>query len=358
MGGGVQVRGLGSPEYWQMTLSLWRPSQHTHTHTNTHMYCPLSHRTIFFVMYSDDNHKDKQCLWILISLIFSSCLIFFHWAFKYLLCLVLWCFIKCTLNSFHLSTKATAATCVLVEEGFLHLFTWHHIGICMNSVSRGAYPDEQWSPPLIGKQHCCSYPDFPQEDRARVCPWTVPINPELAVKATTATCVLVEEGLLYLFIWHHIGICMDSVSRGASPDERWSPLLIGKWHCWSHPGFPQEDRARVCPWTVPINPELVPNSSVWTVAPSELSLLLLGIGHLSLLTAAASSCGPLISGGSLQQCWFAENGCAVVLAPMDLSCRTLVDVFTLILSLSATVVLSAGPPVLICCSYSQKCFLQ
>ncbi len=30
-GGGVQVGGLGSPDYRQITLSLWRPSQHTHT---------------------------------------------------------------------------------------------------------------------------------------------------------------------------------------------------------------------------------------------------------------------------------------------------------------------------------------
>jgi hypothetical protein len=31
LGGGVQVGGLGSPDYRQTTLSLWRPSQHTHT---------------------------------------------------------------------------------------------------------------------------------------------------------------------------------------------------------------------------------------------------------------------------------------------------------------------------------------
>ncbi len=30
-GGGVWVGGLGSPDYWQTTLSFWRPSQHTHT---------------------------------------------------------------------------------------------------------------------------------------------------------------------------------------------------------------------------------------------------------------------------------------------------------------------------------------
>jgi hypothetical protein len=29
-GGGVQVVGLDSPDYWQTTSCLWRPSQHTH----------------------------------------------------------------------------------------------------------------------------------------------------------------------------------------------------------------------------------------------------------------------------------------------------------------------------------------
>jgi hypothetical protein len=30
LGGGAQVGGLGRPDYRQTTLSLWRPSQHTH----------------------------------------------------------------------------------------------------------------------------------------------------------------------------------------------------------------------------------------------------------------------------------------------------------------------------------------
>jgi hypothetical protein len=44
-GGGVQVGGLGSPDYQQTTLSLWRPSQHTHTHTHTHTAATVPEKT-------------------------------------------------------------------------------------------------------------------------------------------------------------------------------------------------------------------------------------------------------------------------------------------------------------------------
>jgi hypothetical protein len=39
--GGVQVGGLGSPDYQQTTLSLWRPSQHTHIPTVAALVMPL-----------------------------------------------------------------------------------------------------------------------------------------------------------------------------------------------------------------------------------------------------------------------------------------------------------------------------
>ena len=45
----------------------------------------------------------------------------------------------------------------------------------------------------------------------------------------------------------------DSVSRGASLDERWSPRVTGRRHCRSHQDFPQEDRAMANPKSLVAN---------------------------------------------------------------------------------------------------------
>ncbi len=171
-------------------------------------------------MYSDVKCLDDAPFQIVTSLIFSSCLVFFWAAFKYLLCMVLWCFIEYTLNSLCLLRSATPATCVRVEEGLLDLFTWHHIGICKDSVSRGASLDERWSPPLIWKRHLRSHPDFPLEDRATACPRTVPINPDL-VPNNSSCLVFFWSAVKYrlcLVLWCFIK-CTQILNNGGFVDN-------------------------------------------------------------------------------------------------------------------------------------------
>jgi hypothetical protein len=47
---------------------------------------------------------------------------------------------------------------------------------------------------------------------------------------------------IWLCTWHNTetGFCKVGVSRGASPDMRWSPPVCGKRHVCSHLDFPQE----------------------------------------------------------------------------------------------------------------------
>jgi hypothetical protein len=71
----------------------------------------------------------------------------------------------------------------------------------------------------------------------------------LCLDATATSFVLIKEGKLYSCTWPHGGWGEWCISRGASPDVRWSPLVFGKRHLHSHPDFLQEACSTVSPHT-------------------------------------------------------------------------------------------------------------
>ncbi len=73
-------------------------------------------------------------------------------------------------------------------------------------------------------------------------PFTLGLSPGFSFYTSSVT--LLSAHILQLVIgcqglWW-MRLC---VSRGASPDVQWSPLVFGKWHIHSHPDFPQELRS-------------------------------------------------------------------------------------------------------------------
>jgi hypothetical protein len=80
----------------QMCISLCNPS------LTVEVSFPLLHTTtVFFCIWrlNIEPYLINATLQILTSLLKLPCLVFFRKAFKYLLCLVLWCFIECMINS-------------------------------------------------------------------------------------------------------------------------------------------------------------------------------------------------------------------------------------------------------------------
>ncbi len=174
----------------------------------------------------------------------------------------------CLVDSSFLCMKATAATWILLEDGELDLCTWHHGGWGEWCGSRSASPDVRWSPLVFGKWHLHSHSDFPQEAHSTAWPHTTlsthilhAVSSPLSsvewlvnsrfpcLDATAANLVLIKDGELDSCTWLHGGWDEQCVSRGASPDVRWSPPVFGKRHLHSHPDFPWEARSTAWPHT-------------------------------------------------------------------------------------------------------------
>jgi len=126
----------------------------------------------------------------------------------------------------------------------------------------------RWSPPVFGKRHLHSHPDFPREARSTAWPHTTLstqvshavssclffvewlVNSRfLCPDATAASLVCLKDGELDSCTWPHGKWGEWCVSCGASWDVRWSPPVFGKWHLHSHPDFPREACSTAWPHT-------------------------------------------------------------------------------------------------------------